>query len=298
VEAGKVSENSEPAQLVFESQFEEFFGSEKYNALIRKYAFKLTPCVEVDFEDVIEHDAAFAKDLLENPDNWLKNAQFAANGQVALSGVEMRPHDITIRINNIIPKMELRKIGAAQLNKGEQKLIELSGMVIRRSPKTPTILRAVYECVECGAQVEVGQYGLYLNGAARCPGCRNPNLKHIESENTFADNQEIKVQEKPEELLAGCMPTSIAINLSGSDVVDKARPGDFVRVVGVLRTIPQNGKAKLCKHETYVQLNSLTVENKEFISLTETPEIKKKYLNSPKIQNLKACSSLKNLIFY
>ena len=47
------------------------------------------------------------------------------------------------------------------------------------------------------------------------------------------DHQEIKVQEKLSNIGVGCMPRSIWTCLD-EDLVDKCKPGDDVRVVGVV----------------------------------------------------------------
>merc|ERR1712062_140605 len=47
------------------------------------------------------------------------------------------------------------------------------------------------------------------------------------------DHQEIKVQEKLSNIGVGCMPRSIWVCLD-EDLVDKCKPGDDVRVVGVV----------------------------------------------------------------
>jgi replicative DNA helicase Mcm len=80
----------------------------------------------------------------------------------------------------------------------------------------------------------------------------------------FTDYQVIRIQELPEELPPGQLPTSIDAEIVG-EIVSKARPGDRVVVTGVVRAEPETaiGRGKLTVFRTRLQTNYVDVSGKE-----------------------------------
>lgn len=112
------------------------------------------------------------------------------------------------------------------------------------------------------------------------PGCRRRGpFDFLQEESSFIDSQEIRIQERPEELPPGQLPRWIDIKLVGRDIVDIARPGDLVSVVGIVRaapsSVPRVGKLRVFM--LHLDANYIDVVSKEpeavFISPEEEEEI-------------------------
>jgi replicative DNA helicase Mcm len=84
----------------------------------------------------------------------------------------------------------------------------------------------------------------------------------------FQDWQKVRIQEAPEELPAGQMPRSVDVILSG-DIVDVSRPGDFVKVTGILKTTPDFSRrgSRLATFNVFIEANGVEVSEKEYEQL-------------------------------
>jgi replicative DNA helicase Mcm len=117
----------------------------------------------------------------------------------------------------------------------------------------------------------------------------------MQQESTFIDTQDVRIQERPEDLPPGQLPRWLDIKLLERDLVDSARPGDHVSVVGVTRAVaPSLPKAgQLRSFTLHLDTNHIDVESKEpdkvlitpeeekeILELSKDPEIHKKILHS------------------
>ncbi|MCS7139044.1 MAG: minichromosome maintenance protein MCM, partial [Crenarchaeota archaeon] len=96
----------------------------------------------------------------------------------------------------------------------------------------------------------------------------------------FIDYQEIRVQEKPEDLPAGVMPHSISLRLKG-DLTDRVRPGDRVQITGVVVATPDRHPLKNLQYTTFsltVEVNYIEALMQELGEVTLTPEEEKKIM--------------------
>jgi DNA replicative helicase MCM subunit Mcm2 (Cdc46/Mcm family) len=201
-----------------------------------------TRTLAVDFTHLMRHDPQLAKDLHENPTEYLKKANQAAvnilhdqsNGTIKLTD------EYFVRFTNVPSSycIKLRKIRASHM----ERLYAVSGSLIRATNVRPEIKMASFECKSCGALHDIQQLDEELSYPAVCNigGCKNSKkteFRLIGRTSQFIDWQQIRIQEMPEELSAGSMPRYLDALLF-HDLVDTFRPGDRVRLVGNIKIAP------------------------------------------------------------
>jgi replicative DNA helicase Mcm len=92
------------------------------------------------------------------------------------------------------------------------------------------------------------------------------------------------MQERPEDLPPGQLPRTLHVKLVGSEVVDVARPGDHISIVGIVRAVAPSlpGVGKLRTFMLHVDANSIEVLGKEPEIALPSPEEEEKILEIAK----------------
>ncbi len=201
-----------------------------------------TRSLVVDFTHLMRHDPQLAKDIHENPTEYIKKANQAAvniihdqsNGAIKLTD------EYFVRFTNMPNSycIKLRKIRSANM----ERLLGVSGSLIRATNVRPEITTASFECKLCGAQHDIEQLDEELAYPAVCNigGCKNSkksDFRLVGKSSAFIDWQQIRIQEMPEELSAGNIPRYLDALLL-HDLVDTFRPGDRVTLVGTIKIAP------------------------------------------------------------
>ncbi len=140
----------------------------------------------------------------------------------------------------------------------------IEGIVVRATPVRPMVLLGAFKCKRCGTMNIVEQTGQFLKAPAICqaPDCgRDGPFEFSQEESTFIDSQDLRLQEKPEDLPPGQLPRTLAVKLVGDDIVDVARPGDHVSIVGIVRAFAPSlmGMGKLRTFILQLDANSIEV---------------------------------------
>ncbi|MBS7615878.1 minichromosome maintenance protein MCM [Candidatus Bathyarchaeota archaeon] len=263
-----------------QERFLELFKTEKYRQKISQLAVSGKTSLIVDFDDVLTFDHRLADKLLEKPEEYLAHAENAAQNQLEIEAPEYaEKQKIIVRIVKLIEPTPLRRLGAAHIGK----LVMVEGIVVRSTPVRPMVLRAAFKCRGCGNVTYVDQTGPFLKAPFACadPSCRRKGpFDFIQEESTFIDSQDLRVQERPEDLPPGQLPRTLRVKLVGSEIVDVARPGDHVSIVGVVRaiapTMPRAGKLRT--FILHVDANSIEVLGKEPEATMPSPEEEKQIL--------------------
>jgi len=270
-----------------QERFQEFFKTEKYRQRISQMALAGKTSLRVNFEDLLAFDQELVEELLENPDEYLKHASNAAYAQLQIEDPEyaekIETEMVTVRIVRLLEPTQLRKLGSRHIGK----LVMVEGIVVRSTPVRPMVMQAVFRCKRCGEITPINQTGPFLRAPFACsnPSCRAKGpFDFIEEESTFIDSQELRVQERPEDLPPGQLPRSLNVKLIGSEIVDIARPGDHVSIVGIVRavapTVPRVGKLRA--FILHLDANSIEVLGKEPETLLPSPEEEEKILELAK----------------
>ncbi|MGB9958986.1 MAG: minichromosome maintenance protein MCM [Candidatus Bathyarchaeales archaeon] len=267
-----------------QERFLELFKTEKYRQRISQLAVTGKTSLIVDFEDILTFDHRLADELLEKPEEYLKHADNAAQNQLGIEAPEYaEKQKITVRIVKLLEATPLRKLGAAHIGK----MVMVEGIVVRSTPVRPMVMRAAFKCRGCGNITYVDQSGPFLKAPFACtdPSCRRKGpFDFIQEESAFIDSQDLRVQERPEDLPPGQLPRTLHVKLVGSEIVDVARPGDHVSIVGVVRasapTMPRVGKLRT--FVLHLDANSIEVLGKEPETMLPSPEEEKQILELAK----------------
>jgi replicative DNA helicase Mcm len=247
---------------------------EKYRAKLSQLAITGKTSLTINFDELYSFDQNLAEQLLNKPEEYLEHASKAAYEQLKIEDEEYtgKIEKITIRIAKLLGKEILRKIGSKNMGK----LILVEGIVVRATPVRPMVLQAKYKCKRCGAQMKIEQVGQFLKAPAVCEGeCgKEGPFEFVQEESTFIDSQDLRLQEKPEDLPPGQLPRVLAVKIIGDEIVDQARPGDHVSIVGIVRAHAPSlvGMGKLRTFILQLEANSVELLGKEPETSPPSPE--------------------------
>ncbi|MDP8888263.1 MAG: minichromosome maintenance protein MCM [Thermoproteota archaeon] len=187
----------------------------------------------VDYIDLDSYNPLLAKEITHEPDEHLE----AFNEAVLSVLREIHPdyeqeirEKIRVRIGNYTVQKGLREINADLINK----LVSISGMVVRSSEVKPLAKKVAYKCTNCNTVTEAQLKGLVMKKPVKCPACSEKELEMDPESSIFIDFQLVRLQELPEDLPAGQLPHYIEVTVM-SDLVDQCRPGDRIILTGIIR---------------------------------------------------------------
>jgi len=252
--------------------FEHLFSSEKYRRALSSLSLSGKRSVEVDFMDVAALGADLAERLLNSPDEVLRCAEQAALSKLSFEDPfyagELREAggSLAVRLVNLPSATPIRALKSALVGK----LVMVEGVVVSSTQIQPLIAEAVLECRACGAKAIARLLGEASSAPAICPKCRKPALEVSKAKSKLIDSQELRVQEKLEELPPGQTPRHVEVQAVGSEIVDAARPGDHVRVIGVVRA--RGGRDPKKPLKIVLEANNIVALSKEPEAIEITPE--------------------------
>ena len=238
----------------------------------------------VDFMDLYLYNERLAMKVLNEPRHMLPVLEARLYEEIdefdipLISSFKDSVKRIHVRVTNLTETVPLRKIGADYGNK----LIQVEGIVVRATKVMQRILKATFrhenpDCMQEFEWPEEGEMGNVYDTPSICPLCgKTGRFKLIPEKSKFVDWQKIVIQERPEELPPGQLPRQLEVVLE-DDLVDYVRPGDRVRIVGILEPKTEQVKrGSLPVVDVYLRANSVEVQQKvlEEVVLSEE-DIKK-----------------------
>ena len=267
-----------------QERFQDFLKSDKYRTRISQMAITESKSLVVDFDDLLAADSELAEVILEKPDEYFEHANKAAFAQLQIEepeyGEQLEEEKITVRLRGLPETTQLRILGSEQIGK----LVMVEGIIVRATPGRPLVTVASFKCKRCGTTSSLVQSGLFLRAPFKCgdPACDSKGpFDFVQEESTFIDSQDIRIQERPEDLPPGQLPRWLNIKLVGRDLVDLARPGDHINIVGIVRaaasTMPRIGKLRIFR--LHLDANHLDVRSKEPETVIISPEEEKQILD-------------------
>ena len=268
-----------------QERFQNFLKTEEYRQRLSQMAMGGRTSLTVNFEDILAFDQQLAEELLDKPDEYLKHANNAAYAQLQIEDPEYaeKAETVDVRIVKLLEPAPLRKLGSGQIGK----LVMVEGIVVRSSPVRPMVMRAAFKCKRCATITPVNQTGLFLRAPFVCsdPNCRSKGpYEFVQEDSIFIDSQDLRIQERPEDLPPGQLPRTLGIKLVGKEIVDLARPGDHISAVGPVRAMPPTlpGVGKLRTFNLHSDANSIEVLGKEPETAMPSPEEEEQILDLAK----------------
>lgn len=218
---------------IFLKAFKDRDGNYKYFDKINDMMASSAQSLIVDYIDLDSFNPLLAKEITYKPDEYL-----AAFNEAVLSilreihaDYEQEIHDkVRVRIGNYTVSKGLREINADLIDK----LVSVSGMVVRSSEVKPLAKKVAYRCVSCNQISEAQLKGLVLKKPTKCFHCSEKDLEMDPEASLFIDFQMVRLQELPEDLPAGQLPHYVEVTVMG-DLVDQCRPGDRIMLTGIIR---------------------------------------------------------------
>ncbi len=243
----------------------------KYREKIRRMILEDRYDVEIEFNDIISFDSSLADFILNNPDDALKHFSDAIKRIVELEYPEyLEKYDKFIpRFKDVPNIVRIREIRSVYIGK----LVAIEGVVVRSTPPKQKIVQAVFVHEPCGNEITVTVKDDIVEKPAICPYCnKTTGFRLLEEKSIYVDFQRLVVQEKPEEVPSGQLPRSIEVDVVGP-LVDVARPGDRVCIVGILRLRSQKSSRKTKSlYDVYVDANNIIVSQRPLEEIEITPE--------------------------
>lgn len=228
----------------FFRNFEDIPNQFKYRQRISDAYAKSEHHIVVLFEDILTFNPQLAHYLKNHPEEALEEAAEAFKNIIRIdAGGFFDPEEqffIRISTQNSSNEVSLRNIRSVHVDE----LIYVRGIIIRASIVRPQIVRAMFECPICGNQMLVDQLTSRLTAPQECmnPTCNNKkDFSVITDLSEFIDHQYVTVQEAPEDLRSGDIPQTLQCILL-NDLVDSVRPGERVKMMGILKSVPREDK--------------------------------------------------------
>jgi replicative DNA helicase Mcm len=187
----------------------------------------------VDYIDFDTFKPELAKLITNEPDEMFdafNKAIFNVLYEIHPDYANEIQNNIKVRIGNYTVQKSLREINAEVINK----LVGVSGMVVRSSEVKPLAKKIGYRCLNCGGITEAQLQGLVLKKPLKCGKCSEKELEMDPDTSLFTDFQMVRLQELPEDLPAGHLPHYLEVTIIG-DLVDQCRPGDRILLTGIVR---------------------------------------------------------------
>jgi replicative DNA helicase Mcm len=265
-----------------QERFEEFLrtfkdeqGNSTYWTRVQQMSINDEVSLAVDFQDLTSFDNVFMAIAAEDPKRFL---EMVNNALISVLRVE-DPDYVNSLIDTSIVKtrfigypehVPLRTIRSRHIGK----LIHISGIMMRASEVKPLLVKAVFLCRICQAEIPQDQEEGKYTEPVLCPVCtKKTPMRLVPQKSQFKDWQKVRIQESPEELPPGQMPRSVDVILEG-DIVDISRPGDLVKVTGVLQTSPDFSRrgGKLATFNIFIEANGVEISEKEYEQLQISEE--------------------------
>ncbi len=213
--------------------FKDRTGNYKYFDRINNLMAANSTSLVVDYIDFDTFKPELAKLITNEPDEMFdafNKAIFNVLYEIHPDYANEIQNNIKVRMGNYTVQKSLREINAEVINK----LVGVSGMVVRSSEVKPLAKKIGYRCLNCSEITEAQLRGLVLKQPLKCGKCSEKELEMDPDTSIFIDFQMVRLQELPEDLPAGHLPHYLEVTIIG-DLVDQCRPGDRILLTGIVR---------------------------------------------------------------
>ncbi len=283
----------------FLRNFRDSKGRFKYRERIREMILRESKSLTIDYEDLISYDPHLADIIEESPDEAFPALSESIRTLVRDENPEYadKVFKFYARLSGWVKSTPIRHIRSEHINK----LVMIEGIIVRSTPPRHKLYKATYlHILPTGEQHEFEwppgegeEIGDELEKPTYCPECvaayeeeleegsakrrQRGIFKLLPEKSKYRDWQLVVVQERPEEIPAGQIPRSIEVVLV-DDLVDVARPGDRVSVIGIVR-LSRSKKPSKPIFSCYIEANNIIVAQRFLEELKLSPEDEEKILS-------------------
>jgi len=283
----------------FLRNFRDNKGKFKYRERVREMILRESKSLIIDYEDLISYDPHLADMIEESPDEAFPALSESIRTLVRDEKPEYadKVFKFYARLSGWVKSTPIRHIRSEHINK----LVMIEGIIVRSTPPRHKLYKATYlHILPTGEQHEFEwppgegeEIGDELEKPTYCPECvaayeeeleegsarkrQRGIFKLLPEKSKYRDWQLVVVQERPEEIPAGQIPRSIEVVLV-DDLVDVARPGDRVSVIGIVR-LSKSKKSSKPIFSCYIEANNVIVAQRFLEELKLSPEDEEKILS-------------------
>ncbi|KAL0205056.1 hypothetical protein P9112_000363 [Eukaryota sp. TZLM1-RC] len=212
-----------------------------YHELLAEIHLDADPVLPLDAHHLQSHDSFLYKNLVNSPETYfplLNKAATSVAREILVNDnvTNMDPSTlfITVRPFNLLPteSRNLKDLSPSDIDS----LITLTGMVTRVSAVIPDPVRAFFQCTVCYHSTTVAlTTSSRFEPPSLCTQCQKRNtFRVVHNASTYVDKQVIKLQESPDHVEDGSIPTTITC-IFYKNLVDSVRPGDRIDLTGVYK---------------------------------------------------------------
>ncbi|OAG33606.1 DNA replication licensing factor MCM2 [Nematocida sp. ERTm5] len=180
---------------------------------------------------------------------------------------------VIFRLVNIPTHDHIRTLRNAHLNT----LVQVSGIITKRSRVYPIVSLVKYTCQKCKAIIGPFLVESEAQKPKRCTECQGAgSLQVNQSETIYRDYQKLTMQEVPGSIPPGRLPRSKEVILQ-YDLIDCVRPGDEIEIIGTYKNTFSSAVNKSGMPTFYTCIEALSIVKKEDESsvINITPEDEK-----------------------
>ncbi|MEM1844456.1 MAG: Minichromosome maintenance protein MCM, partial [Ignisphaera sp.] len=274
-------------------------GKAKYVNSLKRVLVENKSSIELSFTDILSFSTELADYISRNPEQALNKFS-----ETFRKIIELEIPEYLDKIPHIVPRLvdipsslivKIRDLRSIHIGK----LIAIEGIVVRATPPIEKIVKAVFRH-ECGNEVVEQVVGEIIEKPIQCPYCRKTggSWRLIVEKSQYRDFQRLVIQERPEEMPAGRMPRSIEVDVY-DDLVDVARPGDRVTVVGIPKIRTPESKKTRSIYTMFIDANNIIVSQRmlEEIEITKEDEERILYLARDPLIRRKIIASIAPAIY-
>jgi len=263
----------------FLKSYKDESGAFKYRNRIQQMGIDGSYSLIIDFDDLLSFDAEIANELTKKPDEYIKHLSDSVWNQLKIEDptyAASMTKKVYARLRGLPEKTPLRKIGSEDMGK----LVMIDGIIVRATMVQPLLTKAAFKCRKCDEITYIEQTGPFVKTPLACPSCNRVGpFDLIEDQSEFINFQQMRVQEKPEDLPPGQLPRSLNVNFI-EDLVDITRPGDRVIITGIVRAVQSvspRGRG-LRTFNIFIDANHIDVVGKEPEVIQISPEDERKII--------------------
>src|SRR3989338_1868252 len=251
-------------------KFKEFIEA-NYSKQLQSLIRKGQKSILLDFVELSEFDPDLSEELLDDPDNLIKSAEFS------LSNFDLKDKNFRIRFRNLPSSQNLKIKDIRSIHLG--KFISLDGIVRQASEVRPQVVSAKFECPSCGNTITMLQLDSKFKEPTRCSCGRIGRFTLVNKD--LVDAQRLIIEESPDALEGGEQPKRLAIFLK-EDLVEplmerKTTPGAKIRAYGVVKDIPVLLKsgAPSVRYDLIMEANHVEPIEENFLDIEVSEEDEK-----------------------